>query len=114
MAHSAPSGQGSAAASDPLVRAERSYAVVWSSGEEIGSGRLDPFPDRLDLWGRDHSLSIPFSELLGAAIARGQGDRLRGLPVLVLRRTVGAPVRIASFGGAGVLHELAQHVERGV
>ncbi len=112
MARPAPSRQGSAADAAALLPARRSYAVVWSSGDEIGSGRLDPFADRFDLCGRERSFSIRFSELLGAAIARGQGERLRGLPVLVLRRTSGAAVRIATLEGAGVLHELAQHVER--
>jgi hypothetical protein len=112
MARSAPSEQGSAAASAALLPVERSYAVVWSSGAEIRSGRLDPFADRFELCGRERSFSIPFSELLGAAIARGRGERLRGLPVLVLRPIGGGSVRIATLEGAGVLHELAQHVER--
>ncbi len=112
MAPSAPSEQGSAAVSAALPPAKRSYAVVWSRGDEIGSGRLDPFADRFDLCGRERSFSIRFSELLGAAIARGQGERLRGLPVLVLRPVSGVSVRIATLEGAGVLHELVQHVER--
>ncbi len=111
MAPSAPSERSSAAASAALLPARRSYAVLWSSGDDIRTGRLDPYSDRLHLCGRDRSFSITFSELSSAAIARGQRDRLRGLPVLVLRRIVGAPVRIASLEGAGVLHELARHVE---
>ena len=112
MARSAPSEQPSAAAPAALLPMRRTYAVVWSSGGEIGSGRLDPFADRFDLSGRERNLSIRFSDLRGAAIGRGQADRLRGLPVLVLRPIVGAAVRIATLEGAGVLHELAQHVER--
>jgi hypothetical protein len=112
MAAPAPSERSSAATTAALLPTRRSYAVLWSSGREIRTGRLDPYSDRLDLCGREQSFSIPFSVLRGAAIARGQGDRLRGLPVLVLRRIVGAPVRIASLEGPGVLHELAGHVER--
>jgi hypothetical protein len=112
MAPSGPSEHGSAAASAALPPGKRSYAVVWSRGDEIGSGRLDPFADRFDLCGRERSISIRFSEVLGAEIARRQGERLRGLPVLVLRQMSGAPVSIATLEGAGVLHELAQHVER--
>ena len=112
MAAPAPSERRSVAHTAALLPATRSYAVLWSSGRDIRTGRLDPHSDRLDLCGRERSFSIPFSNLRSAAIARGQGDRLRGLPVLVLRRIVGAPIRIASLEGPGVLHELAAHVER--
>jgi hypothetical protein len=91
----------------------RGYAVVWSvAGGNTGSGRLEARPDRFDLHGRDEDFSMVFAELAGAAIVRRQADRLRGLPALVLTRPGGATVRIASLEGAGVLHELAQHVQR--
>jgi hypothetical protein len=89
----------------------RSYAVVWSDGDELGSGRLEACGDRFELHGRETRLSIPFSEVAGASIARRQVDRLRGLPVLLLRRGESGPVRIASLEGPGVLHELARYVE---
>ena len=91
---------------------ERSYAVVWSNGQELRSGRLEPRADRFELHGRDSRFSILFSDLTCASIARSEADRLRGLAVLLLRRDDCAPVRIASLEGPGVLHELAQHVER--
>jgi hypothetical protein len=90
----------------------RSYAVVWSDGEGVVSGRLEPRADRFDLRGRDRWFSLPFSGLASASIARGHADRLRGLPVLVLRPRGAAAVRIASLEGAGALHELAGHVQR--
>jgi len=89
---------------------ERSYAVVWSEGETLGSGRLEACGDRFELQGRETRLSIAFSDLAGASISRRAADRLRGLPVLLLRRRDREPVRIASLEGPGVLHELAQHV----
>ena len=88
---------------------KRSYAVVWSDGDTLGSGRLDACGDRFELHGRDTQVSIPFSEVAGASIARRHVDRLRGLPVLLLRRSDREPVRIASLEGPGVLHELARH-----
>jgi hypothetical protein len=91
---------------------KRTYAVVWSMDGEVGSGRLDRLDDRFELHGRGERLSIPFSELVGASIARGQRDRLRGLPVLVLDVGRGTPIRIASLEGAAVLHELADRVKR--
>jgi hypothetical protein len=90
----------------------RTYAVVWSENGSLASGRLDSFADRFELDGRGHRLSIPFVELLSAAIARGSTDRLRGLPVLELGRTSGPPVRIASLEGTAALHELFDKVER--
>jgi hypothetical protein len=113
MSTSARSEQNGADPTAALLPVKRSYAVVWSSGgDDVESGRLDPFDDRFDLCGRGRSLSIPLAGLLSAAIARGRGERLRGLPVLVLRQRSGALVRIASLEGAGALHELAGHVER--
>jgi hypothetical protein len=89
----------------------RRYAVVWSD-DVIVSGSLEPQVDRFELRGRDELLTIPFSGLAGASIARSDADRLRGLPVLVLRLQEGTVYRIASLEGAGALHELAHHVER--
>jgi hypothetical protein len=90
----------------------RRYAVVWSDGDAVVSGRLEPLADRFELRGRDKRLTIPFSGLAGASIARRDADRLRGLPVLALRLREGTIFRIASLEGAGTLHELAHHVER--
>jgi hypothetical protein len=90
---------------------KRSYAVLWSTNGDTGPGRLDPLEDRFELHGRNRRLSIPFADLVGAAIARGQKDRLHGLPVLALALRDGRPtVRIASLEGSGVLHELADRV----
>jgi hypothetical protein len=89
---------------------EHSYAVVWSSNGAILSGRLELLLDRLELHGRAHPLSILYAELAGASIARGEHDRLRGLPVLALVLHDGAAVRIASLEGGGALHELAGRV----
>ena len=90
----------------------RSYAVVWSDGDAVVSGRLEPHADRFELRGRDERVSIPFSGLAGASIGRRQADRLRGLPVLALQKSDGTTVRVASLEGAGALHELAHFVER--
>jgi hypothetical protein len=91
---------------------KRSYAVVWSDGDEIVSGRLEPSADGFDLCNGGRRRLYPFAALAGASIARRRRDRLRGLPVLVLAPRVGEPVRIASLEGAGLLHELAQHLAR--
>ena len=86
--------------------------MVWSDGDAVVSGRLEAQADRFELRGRDERLTIPFSGLAGASIARRHADRLRGLPVLTLRLLDATIFRIASLEGAGALHELAHHVER--
>jgi hypothetical protein len=95
------------------VASKRSYAVVWSNNGATRCGRLELLRDRFELHGRERPFSIPYAELTSASIARGDRDRLRGLPVLVLGRRGSAPVRIASLEGAGALHELAARVGRG-
>jgi hypothetical protein len=87
-----------------------SYAVVWSRNGTVEPGRLEPHADRFDLCDRGGRSSVLFAELTGASLTRTNGDRLRGLPVLVLRTNAGRPLRIASLEGIGVLHELVQHV----
>jgi len=91
-------------------RYERTYAVLWSDGDTVGSGRLEASGNRFELHGRETRVSIPFSDVASASISRRQVDRLRGLPVLLLRRGGREPVRIASLEGPGVLHELARHL----
>ena len=91
---------------------KRTYAVLWSENGSRATGRLDSYPDRFELEGRGQQLSLPFAELLGASIARGQADRLRGLPVLALGRKGAPPVHIASLEGTAALHELFDQIER--
>jgi hypothetical protein len=88
------------------------YAVLWCSRDEVESGRLEPHADGFELSGRAGALSLRFADVTDAAIARGQDQRLRGLPVLALLLCGGASVRIASLEGAGVLHELVECVKR--
>ena len=91
---------------------KQTYAVVWSTTSDRGAGRLELFADRFELSGRDGRVSISFSELTSASIARGRSERLLGLPVLALALRHGPPVRIASLEGPGFLQELADRVEQ--
>ena len=90
----------------------RSYAAVWSDADAIDSGRLDVHADRLELHGRERRLIVGFAQLASLSIARHREERLRGLPVLVLRGSNGADIRIASLEGAGVLQEVSHAAER--
>jgi len=90
----------------------RTHAVVWSNGEGRFSGKLEAFSDRFELVGRDRRLTLRFRDLTTVLIARGRGDRLLGMPVLALEREGEGLVRIAALEGPGLLHDLAERVER--
>ena len=83
----------------------RRYAILWTDGGAVRTGRLESYADRLELHGRDGDLTLPLAEVADAVIARGLPDRLRGLPVLVIDRADGSRLRIACLE-PGVLHEL--------
>jgi len=89
-----------------------SYAVIWRDGGGVRSGCLEPRDDSFELSGRGRSQSIVFSALAGASIGRAPGERLHGLPVLRFLMRGGSAIAVASLEGPGVLHELAEHVER--
>jgi hypothetical protein len=91
---------------------KRNYAVVWSRNGDTRAGRLEPFPDRFELHGRERRLAVPFAEVTAASIARRPAERLLGLPVLALVVRDGPPLRIASLEGPGYLQELADRVEQ--
>ncbi len=93
--------------SSPAVAA---YAVLWSDDDGDGSGRLEVLADRFELSSKTVLLAVPFGDVTDAHIARGAGDRLRGLPVLSLHSAGGKGLRIASLEGTGVLHEIARYV----
>ena len=89
----------------------QTYAVVWDQQQGAVSSGLTVRPEGFELHGRDQHVSVAFSDVRDASIARGSHDRLRGLPVLVLLQHSGGQMRIASLEGLGALHELAADVE---
>lgn len=84
---------------------------MWDDGCEVTSGRLELRQDRLELHGRTGSAVVPLTSIETATIARGYGYRLRGLPVLTLQLRSSAVIRIATLEGAGVLQEIAAHIQ---
>jgi hypothetical protein len=86
----------------------RKYAVLWSNGDGIlKSGRLETLPDRIELSSRGTTLMVAFDEVREAYIGRGSGDRLRGLPALVLDHGSRGRLLVASLEGTGALYEIA-------
>jgi hypothetical protein len=88
------------------------YAVVWSDGTAACTGRLEVHANHVELHGRDTALVVPLADVAEATIERAPADRLRGLPVLALRRRDGSHLRIASLDGPGALLELAALTSR--
>ncbi|MHB8060879.1 MAG: hypothetical protein ACYDHO_08620, partial [Gaiellaceae bacterium] len=52
---------------------------------------------------------LPFSDLMAVRVGRERGDRLDGRPTLLLERTNGDTLRIASLQ-AGVICEIAERL----
>ncbi|HEY8030339.1 MAG TPA: hypothetical protein VIE38_12610 [Gaiellaceae bacterium] len=87
------------------------YAVVWSeNGGHPRAGSLEFAKGFLRLAGRpEHELS--YDDVADVRIDRRPKLRLAGRPTLVIESRGGDNLRIASFDGAGSLHELAERLE---
>jgi hypothetical protein len=86
------------------------YAVVWSEdGRHAHAGRLIVGDAAIELHGRDleRSLVVPGGAIAKAYAARGQRERLRGCPTLVLERRDEPPIRIGALG-PGVVGEVLE------
>jgi hypothetical protein len=90
-----------------------SYAVIWSNADGIlRAGKLVLGPAALRLEGaqrrsRESTHALRYEDLRGGELAP-IGERLQGLPTLVLRDAAGAKLRIASLDGRGAIHEVAR------
>ena len=92
------------------------YPVVWcekSGPTYAGSLVLGPSSLTLDgaVGGARNVVELPYSRLVRVRMASGHGERLRGQPTLVVD-TTRSSLRIAAFGGAGVMNEVADALTR--
>ena len=89
-----------------------SYAAIWREANgAIAHGKAELSPQALRLEGvaADGLLSrreIPYAEIEGVRIGRGQEERLNSRPTLVLERVSAPPLQLDVLG-AGMLFELA-------
>ena len=92
-----------------------SYGVVWKKdGREPVAGKLELDADRLRLEGndRDHLTVyvLAYRDLATVRINRDLADRLDGQPTLLLERSNGDELRIASLAQAGIVSEIAERL----
>ncbi len=92
-----------------------SYGVVWQQNNRPPlAGKLELDRSRLQLEGNDHSelalYTLPYRDLAGVRVGRERGDRLDGRPTLLLERSNGDTLRIASLTQAGIVREIAERL----
>ena len=71
-------------------------------------GKLEVLKERVGLTSRGYTFFFPREAVADFVVERDVGSRIRGLPVVTIRLVGGEVVRVASLGGAGSLHEIAQ------
>ena len=92
-----------------------SYGVVWQeTGSELVAGKLELDYDRLRLEGSDCDhltvCVLAYRDLATVRINRDLADRLDGRPTLLLERSNGDTIRIASLTQAGIVSEIAERL----
>jgi hypothetical protein len=98
-----------------MMKLMTSYGVVWKEGSAVQAGKLEleSLAVRLEGLDRDgHRLvqELAYSDLSAVRIARTQEDRLEGRATLILERSAGARVLVASVAQAGILSEIADRL----
>ncbi len=92
-----------------------SYGVVWQENErEPVAGKLELDLPRLRLEGNDCGklavYALSFRDLIGVRVGRESCDRLDGRPTLLLKRSNGDTIRIASLTQAGIVAEISERL----
>ena len=92
-----------------------SYGVVWQeNGRKPVAGKLELDRDRLRLEGRDYDhvtiCILVYRDLATVRINRDLAGRLDGRPTLLLERSNGDALRIASLTQVGIVSEIAERL----
>jgi hypothetical protein len=95
----------------------RSYAVTWHEPRRpVYAGKLELYPEHL--WfegvaaqGRLLMHKLLYRDIASWRVGREARDRVEGAPALVIERSHGLPLSIASVSGFGVLAELEERLE---
>jgi hypothetical protein len=91
-----------------LSEMRKTFPIVWALHDRTHTGKFEAFKERLELSSRGYTLSFPRSSVTHFMVERGAGTRIRGLAAITIRLAGGDVVQVASLGGAGSLHEIAE------
>jgi hypothetical protein len=91
-----------------LNEMRKTFPIVWALHGRTHTGKLEAFTERLELSSRGYTLSFPRGSVTHFMVERGAGKRIRGLAAITIRLAGGDVVQVASLGGAGSLHEIAE------
>ena len=87
------------------------YGVVWTSGDSPASaGSLEFGTDSLRLAGRERSEDVAYADLKSVRVGRSNGDRLDGRPTVLLERSDGEQLRIATVEQSTLVPEIADRL----
>jgi hypothetical protein len=93
-----------------------SYAVIWREGPGgICVGQLESLRRGFRLDGADRSgthaaCDVRASDVVSVTIGRASADRIDGRATLIVERSTGSRLLIASAMGVGLLHEIADRI----
>jgi hypothetical protein len=90
---------------------ERSYGVVWKEGSRRPiPGKLELLPRVLRLEGLDSTREVPYEAVAAIRVGRSASDRINGGPSVVVERSLGDPITIATVAQPSVVGEIAERL----
>jgi hypothetical protein len=90
---------------------ERSYGVVWKEGSRASvPGKLELLPRGLRLEGLESIREVPYEAVAAIRVGRSASERINGGPSVVVERTLGGPITIATVAQPSVIGEIAERL----
>jgi hypothetical protein len=90
---------------------EATYGIVWKHGDTAATaGSLEFRSEGLRLASRERTEDVPYAELESVRVGRSNGERLDGRPAVLLERTGGERLTIATVGQSALVREIADRV----
>jgi hypothetical protein len=96
---------------DDHEQMERSYGVVWKEGSRAPvPGKLELLPRVLRLDGLEGTREVPYEAVAAIRVGRSASERINGGPSVVVERTLGDPITIATVAQPSVVGEIAERL----
>jgi hypothetical protein len=90
---------------------ERSYGVVWKEGSRAPvPGKLELLPRALRLDGLESTREVPYEAVAAIRVGRSASERINGGPSVVVERSLGDPITIATVAQPSVVGEIAERL----